>query len=78
MDKKTEETESWRRQMDQLTAAGTERWLGKLGRHVYAFLCLGVVLIAATFVHYAFPEQPTGDAGKRSRRRLAAVQAADF
>lgn len=45
--------------------------LGKLGRHCYAVLCLGVLLVSVTIAHYVHAAEPS-DPRERTRRRLRA------
>lgn len=43
--------------------------LGRLGRHCYAVLCLGVLLLTVAVVHYVGDGEPT-DPRQRTTRRL--------
>uniref|UniRef100_A0A0A0KC65 Uncharacterized protein n=1 Tax=Cucumis sativus TaxID=3659 RepID=A0A0A0KC65_CUCSA len=43
--------------------------LGRLGRHCYAVLCLGVLLLTVAVVHYVGDGEPT-DPRERTKRRL--------
>lgn len=53
--------------MEMETAVGAI--LGRLGRHCYAVLCLGVLLLTVAVVHYVGDGEPT-DPRERSKRRL--------
>lgn len=56
--------------MEAETAVGAI--LGRLGRHCYAVLCLGVLLLTVAVVHYVGDGEPT-DPRERSKRRLRAL-----
>ncbi len=46
--------------------------VGKLGRHCYSVLCLGVLLVSVTIAHYVRASEPS-DPRQRTIRRLCAL-----